>query len=410
MKIYLVGGAVRDQLLGLPVSERDWVVVGGSAQALLAQGYTPVGKDFPVFLHPQTQEEYALARQERKTAPGYAGFSFDTQASVSLEEDLARRDLTINAMAMDDQGRLIDPYGGKQDLEQRLLRHVSDAFIEDPVRILRIARFAARFAPLGFRIADSTLALMQRMVADGEVDHLVPERVWKELQRALMESEPQVFLTSLRQCGALKALLPEVDALFGVPQHPDHHPEIDTGLHSLMALKQAQRLNASLGARFAVLVHDLGKAQTPPEHWPRHPGHETRAAPLISQLCQRMAVPKDLQQLAQAVARWHTQCHKARQLNAQDLFELLQGLDAFRQPERLKEVCCSCEADARGREGFADSPYPQGQYLQDALSSCYKIDTAPLLEKGLQGPALGQAITQERVARLDAFIQAQRRT
>lgn len=397
MQIFLVGGAVRDQLLNLPVTERDWVVVGASAEALLEQGYKPVGKDFPVFLHPQTQEEYALARQERKTAPGYSGFSFDTSASVTLEEDLLRRDLTINAMAQDADGNIIDPYGGRADLAACRLRHVSAAFAEDPLRILRIARFSARYHYLGFSIADETMQLMREIVRSGEVNHLVPERVWKETARALHELNPEVYFKVLRECGALARIMPELDALFGVPQRAEFHPEIDTGIHSLMSLTQACQLSDSTTVRFATLIHDLGKALTPADILPRHHGHEQAGLAPIKSLAKRLALPRDILELALLCAEFHTHCHRALELTPQTLCTLFQRLDAFRRPERLEQFCLCCEADARGRTGFEERPYPQADYLRRGLASCRDISIEELMAQGLRDAALGRAIHQRRL-------------
>ncbi len=381
MEIYLVGGAVRDELLGLPVLERDWVVVGATPDELLARGFRPVGKEFPVFLHPHTHDEYALARTERKTAPGYHGFSFHAAPSVTLEEDLARRDLTINAMARNAQGRLIDPYQGRRDLEQRWLRHVSPAFTEDPVRILRLARFSARYAALGFRIAPETLVLMRAMTAAGEVDHLTPERVWAETARALSESQPGRFIETLRACGALVRIFPELDRLFGVPQPPSHHPEIDTGVHTLLALEQAVRLGADPVTRFAVLVHDLGKGATPPAEWPRHLGHEQRGAELVRTLCQRMHIPNMYRELGVLTARFHTHCHRALELRPKTLLNTLQGLDALRKPQRFGQFLMACEADARGRLGLEDRDYPQPELMHRALQAAINVRARPLWNK-----------------------------
>jgi tRNA nucleotidyltransferase (CCA-adding enzyme) len=403
MEIFLVGGAVRDKLLGRPVAEKDWVVVGATPQAMIDLGYQPVGKDFPVFLHPQTKEEYALARTERKTAPGYTGFQFYAAEDVTLEQDLIRRDLTINAMAENANGELIDPFGGAADLHKRVLRHVSPAFAEDPVRILRIARFAARYHHLGFTVAEGTLELMRTMVASGEVDHLVAERVWKEMSRALTETDPQVFFTTLRDCGALARILPEVDKLFGVPQRPEYHPEVDTGVHTLMSLQQACRLSPSVDVRFAVLVHDLGKGETPQEEWPRHHDHERRSMPLVRAVCQRLATPKNARDLALAVAEFHTHCHRALELKPVTLVKTLEKLDAFRRPERFRDFLLCCEADARGRTGFEDRDYPQAEYFAGALHACSQVRVADLLEKGLSGAALGEALHRERVNAVKNF-------
>lgn len=407
MQIFLVGGAVRDQLLGLPVKEKDWVVVGATADELLAQGYKSVGKDFPVFLHPITQEEYALARQERKTAPGYGGFDFDTNANVSLEEDLLRRDLTINAMAQDANGEIIDPYNGQQDLQQRVLRHVSPAFSEDPVRILRIARFSARFHHLGFHIAEETWQLMRTIVTANEVDHLVPERIWKETARALHEPNPQIFFEVLRNCGALARLMPELDALFGVPQRPEFHPEVDTGVHSLMSLTQACLLSENIAVRFASLIHDLGKARTPAEILPRHHGHEQAGLTPIKSLAKRLALPKDILELSLLCAEFHTHCHRALELTPQTLCTLFQRLDAFRRPERLELFCLCCEADARGRTGFEMRPYLQADYLRGALAQCQAIQVSELIAEGFADAALGRAIHDRRINVLKRYKNSQ---
>lgn len=400
MKTYLVGGAVRDKLLGRQVTEQDWMVVGASPAQMEAMGYTAVGKDFPVFLHPVTKEEYALARTERKTGHGYGGFSFYCGEEVSLEEDLIRRDLTINAMAEDETGQIIDPYGGQSDLANRILRHVSPAFAEDPVRILRIARFAARYYGLGFRVADETIALMTGMVQSGEVDHLVAERVWKETQRALGEPNPEIFIEVLRQCGALARLFPEIEALFGVPQTAAYHPEIDTGVHCLMSLQQAVKLSPDPLVRFATLVHDLGKGTTPKEEWPRHIAHEERSLPLVSTLCDRIAAPKEYKELALIVAEYHTHCHRALELKASTLLKMLRGLDALRRPERFQLFLLCCEADARGRTGFEKRDYPQADYLRAALSACQSINVAEIQATGLTGKAFGDELDQRRLEQL----------
>jgi tRNA nucleotidyltransferase (CCA-adding enzyme) len=387
MKIYRVGGCVRDRLLGLPVKDRDWVVVGATPEAMRAQGFTAVGKDFPVFLHPQTKEEYALARTERKTAPGYTGFSFHAAPDVTLEDDLRRRDLTINAMAEDEDGVLIDPFHGKRDLEKRLLRHVSPAFVEDPVRILRVARFAARFAVLGFTLADETRRLMQTMVNNGEVDALVPERVWQETQRALGEQQPWVFFEVLRGCGALARLFPEIDQLFGVPQPEDHHPEIDTGVHIIMVLQQAARLSEDPRVRFAALVHDVGKGITPEEEWPQHIEHEARGVPIVKKMCERLRVPNDYRDLALLVTEFHLLFHRAKELRPGTILELLQRLDALRRPERFEQFLLACEADSRGRPGYEQRELKQPAILRRALHAAQEIDVQPLLAQGLQGAA-----------------------
>ena len=399
MRIYLVGGAVRDALLNRPVVDHDHVVVGATPEDMLGRGYRPVGKDFPVFLHPQTQEEYALARTERKIGRGYHGFAVHANPSVTLEDDLARRDLTINAMAQDEHGALVDPFHGARDLEQRVLRHVSPAFVEDPVRLLRVARFAARFAPLGFTVAEETMALMQRMVADGEVDHLVPERVWQETRKALAEPRPSAFLRVLRATGALAVLFPEVDALYGVPQRAEFHPEIDTGIHVEMVLDMAARLapgNDLIG--FCALVHDLGKAMTPSHVLPRHLGHEHNGIAPVRQLCARLKVPTEFAVLAEAVCREHLNCHRAFELKPATVFKLLQSLDALRRPERLETFVLACEADKRGRAGHQDDAYPQADYLRQARQAAAAVTSTDFLAQGLAGPAIGQAMERARVA------------
>ncbi len=403
MQVYLVGGAVRDRLLGRPVHERDWVVVGALPEQLERLGYQPVGREFPVFLHPQTHEEYALARLERKVGPGYRGFTTQFSPDVTLEEDLRRRDLTVNAMAEDEHGRIIDPYGGQADLAARVLRHVSEAFVEDPVRILRVARFAARYAPLGFRIAEETLALMRRMTEAGEVAALVPERVWQETERALSEPCPQVYFEVLRACGALAVIFPEVDALFGVPQPPRWHPEIDTGVHVLLALQYAAAQDSPVSVRFAALTHDLGKARTPRERWPSHHGHEELGVPLIEALCQRLKVPNALRELAILTARNHTLVHRAQELTPATVLKLFEGCDAFRRPERFAELLLACEADARGRTGLEQMPYPQAAYLQRLLAAAAAVALSPEDRAGLAGPAIGEAIRARRLAAIAAL-------
>lgn len=400
MKTYLVGGAVRDKLLNRTVTEKDWVVVGSNPEQMIAQGFTPVGQDFPVFLHPQTKEEYALARTERKTGKGYAGFSFYCGEEVTLEHDLIRRDLTINAMAEDENGNIIDPYNGQQDLADRLLRHVSPAFAEDPVRILRIARFAARYHSLGFRVADETITLMQTMVAKGEVDHLVAERVWKETERALSEPNPEIFIEVLRASHALMRLFPEIDALFGVPQTAIHHPEIDTGIHTLMSLQQAVKLSPSTCVRFATLLHDLGKATTPQDEWPRHIAHEDRSLPLVKKLCERIAAPKEYKDLALMVAQWHTHCHRALELKPATLLKVLQSNDAFRRPERFEQFLLCCEADARGRTGFENRDYPQAQFFRAALAAAQAVNIAAIQQAGVSGKAFGDEVNRQRLQNL----------
>jgi tRNA nucleotidyltransferase (CCA-adding enzyme) len=398
MKTYLVGGAVRDRLLGIAVKDRDYVVVGARPEEMLRAGYRAVGKDFPVFLHPQTNEEYALARTERKSGRGYHGFVFHADPEVTLDEDLRRRDLTINAIAQDEHGALIDPFGGVRDIEAKVLRHVSPAFAEDPVRVLRIARFAARFAARGFRIADETLALMRQMVEDGEVDHLVPERVWAETQKALAEQTPSAFLRSLRACGALRVLFPEIDALYGVPQRAEFHPEVDTGVHVELVVDMAAKLapgDALIG--FCALVHDLGKALTPADVLPHHIGHEQAGLAPIAALCARLKVPVDYAALAAAVCRLHLLAHTALELKPTTVLGLFEQLDAFRRPERLGQFVLACEADKRGRLGLADAPYPQGDFLHAAFAACAQVMAQPFVAQGLQGPAIGAAMREARV-------------
>lgn len=378
MQVYLVGGAVRDERLGIPVRERDWCVVGARAGELEALGYSRVGKDFPVFLHPETKEEYALARTERKTAPGYHGFEFDCSPAVTIEEDLERRDLTINALARDTDGKLIDPWGGLEDLEKRILRHVSDAFAEDPVRILRVARFAARFHKLGFTIAPETMQLMKRMVADGEVDALVPDRVWKETEQALRGESVRVNFEVLRECGALKVLFPEVDALFGVPQPERWHPEIDTGIHVMMVLDQAETLSKEPEVRFAALTHDLGKGTTPKSRWPSHPGHEARGCKLIRAMAKRYPVPNAFRDLGLLVSEFHTHCHRVFELRPETLLKVFEKTDAFRRPERFEQFVISCEADARGRTGLEDRRYEQAAYIRAAFDAAASVDAAEI--------------------------------
>ena len=402
MQIYLVGGAVRDHLLGYPYHEKDYVVVGATPDQLLAQGYQPVGKDFPVFLHPDTKDEYALARTERKSGQGYHGFEFYTDVKVSLEEDLIRRDLTINAIAMDDQGKIYDPYQGQQDLKDKLLRHVSDAFVEDPLRVLRVARFAARYKHLGFQVAPETLQLMQTLSESGELNALTTERVWKETSRALMEPHAEEYFLVLRQCGALKVLFPEIEALFGVPQRPEYHPEIDCGIHTMMSLQQACRANYSLEVRFAVLLHDLGKALTPADELPRHIMHEERGVKPVTEVCERLKVPTALKQLAIAVCKEHLKCHQAFTLKPGTLWRLLQRLDVLRRPERVEAFVQACECDSRGRLGLEDREYPQAQYLLDAMQVVRSIK-AQDLPPDIQGPDIGEMLIQRRIAAIETL-------
>jgi tRNA nucleotidyltransferase (CCA-adding enzyme) len=397
MQVYLVGGAVRDALLGLAVKERDWVVVGGTREDLLRLKYREVGRDFPVFLHPDTQQEYALARLERKVAPGYRGFTVEFGPDVTLEEDLARRDLTINAMAQAADGTLIDPYDGRRDLDARVLRHVSPAFAEDPVRVLRVARFAARFAPLGFRIASETLDLMRAMVKRGEVDTLVPERVWKETEKALYEPKASEFFRALRECGALARIYPEIDALFGVPQPPEWHPEIDTGVHTLMVLDQATLLSPDLKVRFAALVHDLGKGTTPPEQWPGHRGHEERSVSLIESLAERLRLPSDYRDLGVIVARYHGNVHRAAELKPSTILEFFERADAFRRPERFTQALVACEADSRGRAGLEHLPYPQRPYLQAARDAAAAVKPSAEDIAARTGEQIAELLRQRRL-------------
>jgi tRNA nucleotidyltransferase (CCA-adding enzyme) len=403
-RCFEVGGCVRDALLGRPSADRDWVVVGSTPQEMLDAGFRPVGKDFPVFLHPSTHEEYALARTERKSGRGYHGFTFHADAGVTLEQDLARRDLTINAMARSADGTLIDPYGGQQDLRDRRLRHVSEAFAEDPVRLLRTARFAARFGD--FEAAPETQVLMQRLVDEGEVDALVSERVWQELAKGLMEPWPRRMFEVLRDCGALKRLLSEVDALWGVPQPPAHHPEVDTGEHLMLVLQQCAQVKAPLPVRWACLMHDLGKATTPRDEWPRHIGHEGRSARLAQRVAERLKVPNDCRELADVVAREHGHVHASAGFGAEATLRLLERCDALRRPERFVQALLACECDARGRTGLEDRPYPQGLRLHAALETVLTVDTgavaAQAQAKGLAGPDIGKAVRQARVQALAA--------
>ncbi|MFY9184300.1 MAG: multifunctional CCA addition/repair protein [Limnohabitans sp.] len=409
MKVFVVGGAVRDALMDRSVNDRDWVVVGSTPEAMTAQGFVPVGKDFPVFLHPQTREEYALARTERKTARGYKGFAVQAAPDVTLEEDLARRDLTVNAMAVPEAlahqapttwtGQIVDPYGGQRDLQSKVLRHVTEAFAEDPVRILRLARFAARFAD--FSVAGDTMALMRQMVEDGEVDHLVPERVWQELAKGLMAPKPSRMFAVLRECGALKVLLPELDRLWGVPQRPEYHPEIDTGVHMMLVMDMSARLNMPLPVRVACLMHDLGKGTTPADVLPRHIGHEGRSVKLLQKVCERLRVPTDCKELAEVVAREHGNIHRSAELGPEALMRLLERCDAIRQPERFARALQACECDARGRLGFDDAAYPQADRLLKAQQAALSVETAPIAQaaaaQGLKGPKIGEQIAKARI-------------
>ena len=396
MEIYLVGGCVRDKLLGLKTKDRDWVVVGATADELLKLDYRQVGKDFPVFLHPKTNEEYALARTERKTAAGYSGFSFHAAADVTLEEDLVRRDLTINAIGESDKGELIDPFNGQADIEARVLRHVSPAFVEDPVRILRLARFAARFADLNFTIAAETQQLMLEMVNNGEVDSLVPERVWQETMRALTEKSPSRYFEVLRDCGALAKLFPEIDQLWGVPQPEKHHPEIDTGIHTMMVLTQAAKLSNDPKVRFAALVHDLGKGITPQSEWPKHINHESRGVPLVESLCDRYRIPNDYRELAIIVTKYHLHYHRAAELRDDTFLKTLESLDAFRRPDRFELFLLACEADSRGRTGYEDKDFEQPDIYRKVFNTAKTLNAKELVAKGFQGKEIKQELSKQR--------------
>ncbi|KHN93287.1 multifunctional CCA tRNA nucleotidyl transferase/2'3'-cyclic phosphodiesterase/2'nucleotidase/phosphatase [Pectobacterium actinidiae] len=397
MKIYLVGGAVRDSLLDLPVTEKDWVVVGATPENLLAQGYQQVGKDFPVFLHPVSRDEYALARTERKSGKGYTGFVCHAAPDVTLEQDLLRRDLTINAIARTEQGDLIDPYHGRRDLENRVLRHVSEAFSEDPLRVLRVARFAARFAHLGFEIAEETMTLMQTMAHEGELAYLTPERVWKETEKALSTSSPDVYFQVLRDCGALAVLFPEIDNLYGVPAPAKWHPEIDTGIHTMMTVAMAARLSPAIDVRFATLCHDLGKGLTPPELWPRHHGHGPAGVKLVEALCQRLRVPNPIRDLAKLVAEYHDLVHTVQVLQPKTLLKLFDAIDVWRKPQRLEQLALTSEADARGRAGFEENPYPQGDYLREAFRVASQVSSADVVAEGFKGIDVRNELARRRI-------------
>ena len=406
MRLYVVGGAVRDALLGLPASDRDWVAVGATPDELVALGYKPVGRDFPVFIHPDTGEEVALARTERKSGRGYHGFTVHAAPGVTLEEDLSRRDLTINAIAQAEDGTLIDPHGGQRDLQARVFRHVSPAFVEDPVRLLRLARLAARFPD--FTVAPETMALLMQMVADGEVDALVPERVWQELSRGLMQAQPSRLFDVLRECGALPRLLPEVARLWGVPQRPEYHPEVDTGLHLMMVLDRCARLNAPLPVRWACLGHDLGKGTTPAADWPRHIGHEARSARLVRDMGRRLRVSVECNELADVVAREHGNVHRSGDLNAAALLRLFERCDALRRPQRFADLLLACECDARGRLGREDEVYLPARCLPPLLRAALGVDSAavagPALERGLAGPAIGELVRAARIQAVDRAV------
>ncbi|CAH0222963.1 multifunctional CCA addition/repair protein [Erwinia aphidicola] len=403
MKTYLVGGAVRDGLLNLPLKDKDWVVVGASPQQMLDAGYEQVGRDFPVFLHPSSHEEYALARTERKSGSGYTGFVCYAAPDVTLEQDLARRDLTINAIAQDADGNFYDPYRGREDLKLRLLRHVSAAFNEDPLRVLRVARFAARFAHLNFRVADETMALMRAMAASGELAHLTAERVWKETESALLTRNPQVYFQVLRDCGALAVLFPELDNLYGVPAPAKWHPEIDTGVHALMTLAMAAQLSPELDIRFATLFHDVGKGLTPPEKWPSHHGHGPAGVPLVAALCERLRVPNTVRDLALLVTEFHDLVHTVQNQSAATLIALFDRVDAWRKPQRVEQIAITSEADARGRTGFESNPYPQGDYLRTAWRVAQSVSTKEVVEAGFKGSEVREELTRRRVAALEEW-------
>jgi tRNA nucleotidyltransferase (CCA-adding enzyme) len=407
MKIFLVGGAVRDKLLNYPVIEKDWVVIGETPESMLSHGFRLVGKDFPVFLHPETQDEYALARMERKIGAGYKGFSVYASPEITLEQDLLRRDLTINAIAMDDHGEIFDPYNGKKDLEKRIFRHVSPAFSEDPVRILRVARFAARYSHLGFTIADETMQLMQQMVKAGEVEHLVAERVWAELHKALKERTPTEFFYCLKQCGALAVIFPELDRLYGVPQPEKYHPEIDTGVHSLLCLEQAAKMSDKAEVRLATLLHDLGKAETNKAKWPSHHGHEQLGLPVLDKVCSRLRIPKSFKTLSSLVMNYHTHCHRIKELKASTVTDMLSALSAFK-PERslVQDFVIACEADAKGRTGLEKEPYPQAEYLLQMANAVKEIDISDALNSGLQGVQIGESVRRLRIKAVASFIKA----
>lgn len=408
MKMFLVGGAVRDALLGLPVKDKDWVVVGATPEMMLAQGFQQVGRDFPVFLHPESREEYALARTERKSGNGYTGFVTWSSPDVTLEQDLQRRDLTINAIARNTNGELIDPYLGQKDIHARLLRHVSAAFVEDPLRVLRVARFAARFAHLNFRVADETQALMREMARSGELAHLTPERVWKETERALETRNPQVYFQVLRDCGALQILFPELDNLYGVPAPVKWHPEIDTGVHTLMTLTMAAALSERVDVRFATLFHDVGKALTPPEKWPSHHGHGAAGVPLVEALCQRLRVPNNIRDLALLVTEFHDVIHTIERQPPEALVALFDRLDAWRKPQRIEQIALTSEADVRGRAGLENIPYPQGDYLRRAFALALEVPTKAVVDAGFKGAAVREELTRRRIAAVARGLTAKR--
>lgn len=405
MQIYRVGGAVRDKLLGLDIKDIDWVVTGSTPEKMTADGYKAIGKDFPVFLHPETKQEYALARTERKISRGYSGFSFNTDPSITIEQDLSRRDLTINAIAEDSNGNIIDPFNGKQDINDRVLRHVSEAFVEDPVRVLRVARFAARFHHLGFSIADETRKLIKKIADSGELNALVAERVWAEMNKALAEPDPQIFFTSLRECQVLSTLFPEIDNLFGVPQTAKYHPEIDTGIHVMMVLKKAAEMNFNNDIRFAALTHDLGKANTPTDVLPSHHGHEQRGVKLTRQFCKKWRIPKATTELALMTCEYHTHIHRAYELKASTLLKLFMQTDCFRRPERFKQMTDACIADVRGRIGFENSPYPQAAYVNRLVQQLNDLDLSAVVKSTAKGKELGQAIYDYRLNYLKSILE-----
>lgn len=406
MKTYLVGGAVRDKLLGIPVKDRDWLVVGSSVEEMLALDYQQVGKDFPVFLHPKSKEEYALARTERKSGKGYTGFKVHADKTVTLEEDLLRRDLTINAIAEDEDGNLVDPFNGRQDLDNKILRHVSEAFIEDPLRVLRVARFAARFHHLGFTVAEETMQLMQTLSSGEELEHLINERIWTETSKALGEKSPQVYIQVLRNCGALKKILPEVTSLFGVPQPEKYHPEIDTGIHTLMVLEQASVLTTDPVVRFAALMHDVGKGAIPKENWPNLQGHEELGVELINIACKRIKAPNDYRELAKITSLYHTRCHRADRHDAEEILLTLEFTDAFRKPERFAQFLLACEADSRGRLGLENEPYPQAELLKKVLAASNQVNANVFVEQGFQDAQIGEQVRLQRLELISQCLSA----
>ncbi|MEX9949749.1 multifunctional CCA addition/repair protein [Providencia sp. wls1919] len=408
MKVYLVGGAVRDKLLGLPISDRDYVVVGTTPEAMLAQGFQQVGKDFPVFLHPKTHEEYALARTERKIGSGYTGFSCYSAPDVTIEDDLLRRDLTINAIAQSDTGELVDPHHGVRDLKNRVLRHVSDAFLEDPLRVLRVARFAARYYVQGFRVAPETMALMQSMSESGELSHLTPERVWTETHKALMSNSPQVYFEVLRECGALAVLFPEIDNLFGVPAPEKWHPEVDTGIHILMVMRVVATLSKDIDVRFAALCHDLGKGLTPKAVWPSHPQHGEAGIPLIIDLCERYKIPTSTKDLACLAAKYHDMIHVINKLSAADIVGIFDGLDSWRKPERISQLSLVSEADARGRGGLEKQAYPQGIFLRQSYEIAKAVAVKSIIEQGFQGAQIREELTKQRIQAVEEWLKIQK--